>query len=445
MGEYNVERFIEAQNAPGYGSYKQALSEIKAGRKESHWIWYIFPQHIALGKSSMNNLYGIKCLDEAKEYYNNDVLRGRLIEICTALYELSTDDPVAVLGIPDAYKMKSCCTLFKAVDPECEIFGKLLEKYCQGEECARTLELLAEEADQYGHAVAPWKQYCPDSYYVGDFNREAYLSIDKWVKDDNSGNVLMVYGKQGIGKKHLLHALFNGNEKLFKNVKFIDGNMMYDLLLEKYISDSRGHNVLDKKYIKTFQAMKYIIIPQADLLFSIFSKYETKEKEKGTVKYFFDVFDSWVSAESKIIFTSEKCLSDWNEVLRDSAMETVLSGASEVALDMPVSKCDKEGIIKKSLILKRKNGVDEKKRHEVMRLAIENKEDIDKALMKNETVINFVRPAAEYTLTDEEMNLVLQNEYESIISMCGAAIKILLDREEYEGGTGNGISNEAER
>lgn len=145
MGEYNVERFIEAQNAPGYGSYKQALSEIKAGRKESHWIWYIFPQHIALGKSSMNNLYGIKCLDEAKEYYNNDVLRGRLIEICTALYELSTDDPAAVLGIPDAYKMKSCCTLFKAVDPECKIFGQLLEKYCQGEECVRTLELLSEE------------------------------------------------------------------------------------------------------------------------------------------------------------------------------------------------------------------------------------------------------------------------------------------------------------
>lgn len=145
MSKYNIERFINAQDVEGYGSYKQALSEIQSGRKESHWIWYIFPQHIGLGKSSMNDLYGIKCLAEAKEYYENDVLRSRLIEICTALYELSTDDPVAVLGIPDAYKMRSCCTLFKVVAPECDIFGRLLEKYCQGVECDRTLELLLEE------------------------------------------------------------------------------------------------------------------------------------------------------------------------------------------------------------------------------------------------------------------------------------------------------------
>lgn len=145
MDEYNVERFIEAQNVSGYGSYRQALSEIKAGRKESHWIWYIFPQHIGLGRSDMNEKYGIKCFAEAKAYYANDTLRSRLLEICTALYELDTDDPVAVFGIPDAYKMRSCCTLFQAVAPECEIFGKILDKYCQGEGCSRTIELLREE------------------------------------------------------------------------------------------------------------------------------------------------------------------------------------------------------------------------------------------------------------------------------------------------------------
>lgn len=142
MSKYNIERFLEPQNSGGYGSFERALQEIRQGRKETHWIWYIFPQHVALGRSAMNSKYGITCLEEAKEYMEEATLRAHLIEICEALLTLPTDDPVEVFGIPDAYKMRSCVTLFREAVPECEVFSKVLDKYCQGEPCQRTMELL---------------------------------------------------------------------------------------------------------------------------------------------------------------------------------------------------------------------------------------------------------------------------------------------------------------
>ncbi|KIR03188.1 hypothetical protein P261_02003 [Lachnospiraceae bacterium TWA4] len=137
---YNLQRFIDAQNN-GH-AYETALREIKNGSKNTHWIWYVFPQHVALGRSSMNAKYGITCAKEARAYIENEILRERLLEISEALYALPTNDPVSVLGSVDALKVRSCCTLFRAVAPEYEIFDKLIEKYCRGIPCADTLELL---------------------------------------------------------------------------------------------------------------------------------------------------------------------------------------------------------------------------------------------------------------------------------------------------------------
>ena len=103
----DLERFILAHNK----SYETALNEIKNGYKESHWMWYIFPQIRGLGMSEIAQYYEIRNLDEAKEYLANDILRNHLFEISQALLNLSTNDPLEVLGYLDNLKLKSCMTL----------------------------------------------------------------------------------------------------------------------------------------------------------------------------------------------------------------------------------------------------------------------------------------------------------------------------------------------
>ena len=105
---YNLERFHCAQES----SYPTALAEIRAGRKSSHWMWYIFPQMKGLGYSSMAAYYGIDGLEEAKVYLNDPVLRSRLVEISSALLKLPGSDAGAVMGYPDNLKLRSSMTLF---------------------------------------------------------------------------------------------------------------------------------------------------------------------------------------------------------------------------------------------------------------------------------------------------------------------------------------------
>lgn len=134
-----VSRFTEAQKY----SYGQALNEIKRGRKESHWIWYIFPQLKGLGKSYNSEFYGIADIDEAREYMSDPVLSARLIEISEELLKLDSCNPVEVMGgHTDACKLKSCMTLFSVASPETEVFEKVLEKFFNGRKDGRTLGML---------------------------------------------------------------------------------------------------------------------------------------------------------------------------------------------------------------------------------------------------------------------------------------------------------------
>lgn len=135
---YDLTRFVQAQQQ----DYPFALDEIKKGRKESHWIWYIFPQLKGLGHSAMSEYYGIQDLEEAKAYLADPVLKTHLVEICSALLELDTNDAVAVMGRPDDKKLKSSMTLFDAASGHQEIFGKVLKKYYQGKRDGRTLQML---------------------------------------------------------------------------------------------------------------------------------------------------------------------------------------------------------------------------------------------------------------------------------------------------------------
>lgn len=135
---YDISRFIEAQRS----SYQQALSEIKNGKKASHWIWYIFPQIKGLGRSAMSEYYGIQDIDEAKAYLADAILSKRLIEICEVLLSLDTNDAVEVMGRPDDKKLKSSMTLFDAATDSLEIFQMVLDKYYNGKKDNLTLRIL---------------------------------------------------------------------------------------------------------------------------------------------------------------------------------------------------------------------------------------------------------------------------------------------------------------
>ncbi len=137
---YNLEKFIEAQKA----DYAVALAEIKRGKKQSHWMWYIFPQIEGLGFSSTSKYYAIKNLDEAAAYLKHEILGKRLIEITGVLLLLETNDAHKIFGSPDDLKLKSSMTLFAAVPDTDKVFEMVLEKFFNGAKDNKTLQLLKE-------------------------------------------------------------------------------------------------------------------------------------------------------------------------------------------------------------------------------------------------------------------------------------------------------------
>lgn len=128
--ERNLDRFIHAQDGSAlYGgteTYATALEEIKAGKKRTHWIWYIFPQMKGLGHSEMSNYYGIDGREEAQAYIKHPVLRARLIEATEAV--LNNEHSAYDIFGSDTIKFRSCMKLFASVSDE-EVFKKILAKY----------------------------------------------------------------------------------------------------------------------------------------------------------------------------------------------------------------------------------------------------------------------------------------------------------------------------
>jgi uncharacterized protein (DUF1810 family) len=124
--EWNLQRFVDAQN--DHGTYEQALQEIRNGLKASHWMWFVFPQHVDLGRSSTAKHYGISGLEEARAYLAHPVLGPRLLECVDAVLRL-TDSPEVVFGGIDAVKLRSSMTLFRIADPDETRFGDVLDKF----------------------------------------------------------------------------------------------------------------------------------------------------------------------------------------------------------------------------------------------------------------------------------------------------------------------------
>ena len=138
--QQGIERFIDAQKT----DYKLALAEIERGRKQSHWIWYIFPQLVGLVRSCYSTLYGIRSREEAEEYLQNEVLGRRLREITNALLKHNDKSAEEIFGVLDAMKVRSSMTLFDAISSD-DIFAQVLDTFYDGKRCEFTLSAIADK------------------------------------------------------------------------------------------------------------------------------------------------------------------------------------------------------------------------------------------------------------------------------------------------------------
>jgi uncharacterized protein (DUF1810 family) len=135
---YDLNRFIIAQES----CYEQVLTEMINGKKTSHWMWYIFPQIQGLGKSTTSIMYALNGKEEAISYLNHPILGIRLDDITKIIFALENKTAREILGSPDDLKLKSCMTLFYSIQAENNIFGAVLDKYFEGEQCHHTLRII---------------------------------------------------------------------------------------------------------------------------------------------------------------------------------------------------------------------------------------------------------------------------------------------------------------
>jgi uncharacterized protein (DUF1810 family) len=138
---YNLQRFLDAQAR----TYDTALEELRAGRKSSHWIWFIFPQITGLGHSGMAQKFAIASLDEAKAYLQHPVLGPRLRTCTQLVLDVEGRSAEEIFGYPDYLKFRSCLTLFSSAAPDNTLFKSALLKYFHGKPDQLTLDLLAQQ------------------------------------------------------------------------------------------------------------------------------------------------------------------------------------------------------------------------------------------------------------------------------------------------------------
>jgi uncharacterized protein (DUF1810 family) len=134
----DLDRFVQAQE----GVIAAVRAELRAGRKQNHWMWFVFPQLRGLGASAMAQRYGIASLAEARAYLAHPVLGPRLRECCTLM--LAVPPPRSaheILGSPDDLKFRSCLTLFSLADPADDLFRRGLDRFYEGRPDPRTIAL----------------------------------------------------------------------------------------------------------------------------------------------------------------------------------------------------------------------------------------------------------------------------------------------------------------
>ena len=133
------QHFVEAQNSV----ISAVFDELRAGRKQTHWMWFVFPQHVELGRSGMARRFGLGSLEEAREYLADPILGGRLVVCTEAVLVHRTKLAREILGSTDAMKFRSCMTLFAIAAPQQSIFQRALDEFFVSERDPLTVALLA--------------------------------------------------------------------------------------------------------------------------------------------------------------------------------------------------------------------------------------------------------------------------------------------------------------
>ena len=142
--EAPLQRFLAGHSGsmPECSDYKTALTEVKNSYKQTHWIWYVFPIIKGLTTDTATEYYAFDDASEAKAFYEHPLLGSRLREITSALLESDKDDPVAIFGNIDAYKLRACMTLYTVLYPDDNIFEQVINKYCMGIKDENVIDLI---------------------------------------------------------------------------------------------------------------------------------------------------------------------------------------------------------------------------------------------------------------------------------------------------------------
>lgn len=138
IDKYDLNRFITEHER----TFDTAYKELAAGRKRSHWSWFIIPQIAGLGRTYMSQKYAIKSMDEAKAFLDHPYLGGNIRKIAEVLLTLESNDATDIMGFPDDMKLRSSMTLFLEAAPDEVVFQKVLDKFFNGEKDQKTLDLL---------------------------------------------------------------------------------------------------------------------------------------------------------------------------------------------------------------------------------------------------------------------------------------------------------------
>lgn len=209
--EKSLDRFLKAQTT----SYQQAYNEISHGEKDSHWMWFIFPQLEHLGHSWNAKYYGISDLEEAKAYLRNEVLKERLYAICEQLLVHQSKDIKDIMGNLDAKKLKSSMTLFDLVAPH-SIFAQVLDTFYEGQRDPLTLQLLtsvpkmilgAVTGDIIGSVYERCNIHTTDFELFSPFCRFTddsvmTLAVAKWLIEGDLSEQALVQWMQKLGRKY---------------------------------------------------------------------------------------------------------------------------------------------------------------------------------------------------------------------------------------------------
>ena len=278
---FDLERFVKAQDT--YDSYNIALKEIKDGWKQSHWMWYVFPQIHGLGHSSTSQKFSIKSLLEALAYLRHDTLGERLYEVMNALPVHG--DAEEIFGKLDAMKLRSCLTLFDLVSPD-EIFADFLENYFNKERCQKTLQIVSSELSYYKG---------DDAFRRNGIQREvprAFLEgidgSDKLTYNNCIGTLLDMLGRGETMRMLISRHLWNKEDfSIYRvsNVKFRIQSYMRTIFQE--IADSAKDDALLSEmkdiYGRYALAEDYQLLQIADAFDEFWNKYKNDMRVRPVI------------------------------------------------------------------------------------------------------------------------------------------------------------------